>query len=127
MIGEPRDPRARAYVPWIILIVSLGVQLWGLYTNDPPDTEGFGFPGMDLIVHFVLFAVPTWALVKVVPKAWMAVVPMALHVGVSEIIQATLLSERSGEWTDALAGLLGVAVGWWTAVRVDEEERERAS
>ena len=120
MIGEPRDPRARSFVPWILLVLALGVHFWGLYTPSPPDAGPLSFPGLDKLAHVVLFAVPTWALVKVVPKAWMAIVPMILHVPISEVVQATLLSAtRGGEWLDALADLVGIAVGWCTAVRVD--------
>ncbi len=120
MIGEPRDPQARAWVPWILVVLAFGVHFWGLYTPSPPDAGALSFPGLDKLAHVVLFAVPTWALVKVVPKAWMAVVPMLVHVPVSEIVQATVLSgTRGGEWLDALADLVGIAVGWWTAVRTD--------
>lgn len=125
MIGEPRDPERRAWVPWILVVVALGMHFWGLYTPTPPDVGPLAFPGLDKLVHLILFAVPTWALVKVVPKAWMAVVPMLLHVPVSEIIQATLLSgSRGGDWLDAVADLVGIAVGWWTAVRVDPSQEE---
>ena len=120
MIGEPQDPVARAYVPWVLVALSLGLHLWGLYTPSPPDAGALSFPGIDKLAHVVLFAVPTWALVKALPKAWMAIVPMVLHVPVSEIIQATVLAgSRGGEWWDALADLVGIAVGWWTAVRTD--------
>ena len=71
----------------------------------------------------ILFAVPTWALMKVVPNQWFALVPMLLHVPVSELVQANLLPGRGGEWWDAVADLVGIAVGWWTVrstARFDE-------
>lgn len=120
MIGEPADPRARATVPWILVVLALGLHLWGLYTPDPPDPGALSFPGIDKLAHVVLFAVPTWALVKALPKAWMGIVAMVIHVPVSEVVQATFLAgSRGGEWLDALADLVGIAVGWWTAVRAD--------
>lgn len=125
MIGEPRDPARRAWVPWILVVLALGMHFWGLYTPSPPDAGSLSFPGLDKLVHVILFAVPTWALVKVVPKAWMAVVPMLVHVPISAIVQATLLAgSRGGEWLDAVADLVGVAVGWWTAVRVDPAQED---
>ena len=69
---------------------------------------------MDKLAHVVLFAVPTWALMRVVPNQWFALVPMLLHVPVSELVQANFVANRGGEWGDAAAGLLGIAVGWWT-------------
>ena len=69
MIGEPQDPGARAYVPWVLVALSLGLHLWGLYTPSPPDAGALSFPGIDKLAHVVLFAVPTWALVKALPKA----------------------------------------------------------
>ncbi|MFT3877968.1 MAG: VanZ family protein [Propioniciclava sp.] len=119
MIGEPDDPRRRAAAAWIVVALALALQLWGLYTTSPPDAGGLWFPGMDKIVHVVLFAAPTWALLRVVPKPWMALVPMLVHIPVSEMIQFFWIEGRSGDLLDGLADLLGVAVGWWTAVRVD--------
>ena len=52
----------------------------------------------------------------------MALAPMLLHVPVSELIQHFWIAERGGDVLDGLAGLLGVAVGRWPAVRVDTED-----
>lgn len=125
MIGEPTDPMRRAFVPWIIVVLALGFHLWGLYTTNPPDAGPLSFPGIDKVAHVVIFAVPTWALMRVVPNQWFALVPMILHVPVSELVQANLLANRGGEWADAFAGLLGIAVGWWTVrstARVEDDE-----
>jgi len=114
LIGEPTDPTRRAFAPWIVVVLALAVHLWGLYTTSPPDAGALSFPGIDKVAHVVLFAVPTWALLRVVPNQWFALVPMLLHVPVSELVQANVLANRGGEWWDAVAGLVGVAVGWWT-------------
>ena len=37
---------------------------------------------------------------------------------VSEVVQATLLPHRDGDWHDAAADLVGVAVGWLLAGRL---------
>lgn len=114
MIGEPRDLSRRALVPWVLVVLALVIHFWGLYTTSPPDAGGLSFPGLDKLVHIVLFAVPTWALLRVVPNQWFALVPMILHVPISELVQANLVANRGGEWWDAVADLLGIAVGWWT-------------
>lgn len=114
MIGEPDDPGRRALVPWVIVVLALGLHFWGLYTTSPPDAGGFSFPGIDKVAHVILFAVPTWALLRVVPNPWIALVPLLVHVPVSELIQAQLLPGRDGDWWDAAADLVGIAVGWWT-------------
>lgn len=121
MIGEPEDPRRRTAADWIVVALALALHLWGLYTTNPPDAGPFAFPGLDKVVHVVLFAAPTWALMRVVPKAWMALVPMLVHVPVSELVQYYRIDVRGGDVLDALADLLGIAVGWWTAVRVDKD------
>ncbi len=121
MIAEPADPRHRAVSAWVMVVSALALQLWGLYTTSPPDPGPLSFPGLDKVVHVVLFAVPTWALMRVVPHPWMALAPMLVHVPVSELIQHFWIAERGGDVLDAVAGLLGVAVGWWSAVRVDHD------
>ena len=121
MIGEPRDPRQLAVVPWIVAGLAVAVHLWGLYTTSPPDPGAWSFPGMDKLAHVVLFALPTWALLRVVPNQWFALVPMLVHVPVSELVQANLLVGRGGEWWDAAADLVGIAVGWWTTRSTRDE------
>lgn len=117
MIGEPSDARGRELASWAVLVVALAFHLWALYTPNPPDAGGLSFPGLDKLAHVVIFALPTWALVRAVPRAWMGVVPMLVHVPVSELVQHFYLGQRTGDVWDAVADLVGVAVGWWTAVR----------
>lgn len=114
MIEESADPRQRRLAAWIVVALALGFHLWGLYTTSPPDVGGLAFPGLDKVAHVVIFALPTWALLRVVPSPWLALVPMLVHVPVSEWIQATMLPGRGGEIWDGVAGLVGIAIGWWT-------------
>lgn len=122
MIGEPTDPERQRFAAWLLVGVTVALHLWGLYTPTPPDTSTFGIPGLDKLAHVVLFALPTWALVRVVPKDWMALVPMIAHVPISEWVQLRLLPTRTGDVWDAVADLVGIAVGWWT-VRSNAEQR----
>lgn len=114
MIGEPAEPRRRRAAAWIVVALAVAFHLWGLYTTSPPDVGGLAFPGIDKVAHVVLFALPTWALLRVVPSPWLALVPMVMHVPVSEWIQQVALPGRGGEVWDAVAGLMGIALGWWT-------------
>lgn len=119
MIGEPTDPGRRRIADWLVVAAALALQVIALYAPASPEPGPFDFPGADKIAHFLLFAVPTWALLRVVPRPWMALAPMLLHVPVSEVVQHLWLPGRDGDWLDAAADLLGIAVGWWTARRPD--------
>jgi VanZ family protein len=44
-------------------------------------------------------------------------VALAGYAAVSELVQAALLSTRSGDVWDLVADLVGVAAGWWLAGR----------
>lgn len=71
----------------------------------------------DKVVHVLLFAVPvvvaSWAL-----RTWRGpTLVLALHAPASELIQHYVLPQRSGDPLDAVADLVGVALGaalaWW--------------
>ena len=73
----------------------------------PVDTDKF--------VHALLFAAP--AFVGVVAwHSWWPALLLAAHAPISEYLQATLLSGRSGAVGDALADLAGVVLGSLAAV-----------
>lgn len=119
MIGEPRDPMQRQVAGWLVVAGALAFHLIGLYVPRVPGGGDLGIPYLDKLAHVILFAVPTWALLKVVPRPWMALVPLLLHVPISEWVQATWLPDRGGDVWDGVADLVGIAVGWWTTVRTD--------
>ena len=124
MIEESADPRQRRTAAWVVVALALGFHLWGLYTTSPPEVEGLSIPGIDKVAHVVIFALPTWALLRGVPSPWLALVPMLVHVPVSEWVPATLLPGRSGDAWDALADVVGIAIGWWTWRSASRGERE---
>ncbi len=68
-------------------------------------------PGLDKVVHLGLFAVATWALLRVLP-ARAALGLMLAQVVLSEWLQGRFLVERSAELADAVADLVGIAIGW---------------
>ena len=83
-----------------------------LYSPELPDLDG-GPDGLgfDKAGHVAIFALTTWALLRVLPMGW-ALAAMAAQLVLSEWVQGALLPHRSAEWGDLLADLLGVLVGW---------------
>jgi len=69
------------------------------------------YPGVDKLIHLGLFAA------LALTGRWAGLRPAALAVGLtayaaaSEVLQAVLPIERDAAWTDALADVVGVAVG----------------
>lgn len=93
----------------MVASIAVLIQLAVLYAPRAPTVET-GLP-LDKVAHVVVFAVPVVALVAAgLPWRW--VVPgMALHALLSEVLQAAVLSERSGDPADVAADLVGVAMG----------------
>jgi len=93
----------------VALGIVLAMQLIALYSP-----EGMGGPqitGLDKVVHFSIFAVPALvALMAGISAPW-ALGILAVHAPISELIQHFALSHRSGDVFDAIADLVGVAIG----------------
>ncbi len=86
------------------------VQLVVLYVPTAPGVPLF--PGADKVIHLLVFAVPVLLLLLAGAEPRVVVGVLALHAGVSEVVQGALLPDRSGDPVDALADLAGVALGW---------------
>lgn len=88
------------------LAVALNLLL--LYWPSPP---GDGPPHLDKAVHLLAFAAVAftglWALV---PVPWLVSV-LVLHAVVSEVVQARLLTGRSGDLGDVAADVVGILAG----------------
>lgn len=93
---------------WLFAAAVLA-QLIGLYLPDPPSAGGV--PGLDKVAHVALFLAP--ALLGVL--AGLRPLPLGLvlvaHAIVSELAQHFLLPGRGGDPWDALADVIGIAVG----------------
>jgi len=77
----------------------------------PRDVGGGGPAHLDKVVHVVAFAAVAWTGLRAqVPAAWLLPV-LALHAAVSEVVQARLLPDRSGDVADVLADLSGILAG----------------
>jgi hypothetical protein len=115
--------RPRVAWPWVVFaVVAVVGQCVALYLPDPaPVTAGFDFPGFDKILHLAIFAVPTWALIRVVRRRWIVPAGMLVQAVGSEFLQGALLPHRSGDALDAAADavgiVLGLALAHWTRRR----------
>ncbi len=75
------------------------------------------FPYADKVVHLLLFAALAWSGRRAgVPVATLGVA-LVVYAVLSEVIQATLLPQRSGDWTDLAADLVGVVAGLLAGAR----------
>jgi hypothetical protein len=96
------------------LVLAVLLQLAVLYDPTQPSVGGLaGVPGLDKIVHAGVFALVMAAgrsaRLPRVPLVLVTVVQAPL----SELVQATLLSQRSGDPWDVVADLTGCLLGWW--------------
>jgi len=96
----------------VVLVVSLYVLFW-------PDPAGgsVGIRGADKVVHLLLFAALAATARLRFGSRVAALGGVAGYAAVSEVVQALLLSRRSGDLLDLVADLLGVALGWWLVGR----------
>jgi len=89
-------------------VAVLAVQTWLLYSPTPPMPPS-DFSGSDLVAHVVLFGAPTALLYWLWPRWWSVALMVAYAPG-SELLQR-LVPNRSSDVADAIADLLGVAIG----------------
>jgi len=92
-----------------VAAAALVLQFVVLYTPRAPAVGLDGLP-LDKLVHVVIFALPTYALVRVGLPVVMVVVLMVTQAVGSEVLQHVALANRSGDVGDLLADLLGVGI-----------------
>lgn len=97
-------------------VVAVAAQLYGLYRpGGPPQPEWF--PAADKLAHLLGFAIPVLLVLCALTwyggrrSAGLVLGLFALHGVVSEIVQARLYANRSGDVFDVLADGLGIALG----------------
>lgn len=106
-------PQARPSASRILiasLVAALAFQLFVLYTPGSPEPSRFNFPGMDKLIHIVIFAAPAYLAWRLASR-WWPIILLAVHVPISELIQQAWIPYRGGDWMDAVADLAGVALG----------------
>lgn len=91
---------------WVLLLVLLTVQVWGLYAPSPPAT---GPAGTDKLGHLLGFGLPAAVAWWLGARWWVAL--MVIHALVSEELQHRISPERMLDWRDTLANLAGLALG----------------
>ena len=77
----------------------------------PQATTAGGLPYLDKAVHVVVFAAVGVTAVLAGARAGVVVGLLAAHAGVSEVVQARLLAERSGDLWDVAADVVGTCGG----------------
>ena len=95
----------------------LVVSLYMLFWPDPggPDTE---LPGADKVVHLLVFLALAGTARLRFGGAQAVLGAVLAYAAVSEVVQALVLSRRSGDLWDLLADVVGAALGWWAARRL---------
>jgi VanZ family protein len=83
-----------------------------LFWPDPVG-GGSGLYGADKVVHAGLFALLAVTTGLFLGRHRGLLLGLAGYAALSEVVQAALLSSRSGDALDVAADLAGVAVGWW--------------
>ncbi len=105
------SPAGRIGRPLVVglLVLSVAVQLVVLYA--PSGGGPALFPNADKVVHLLVFLVPVSLAVVAGARRWVVGAVFAAQAVLSEVVQATLLSQRSGDVLDVVADLTGVALG----------------
>jgi len=116
--GAPRRALDRALFG-VAIAISAFVLLW-------PSAPGVPlFPYSDKIVHALVFAALAWTGRRAgLPVMGLGVGLLVYAVG-SEVVQHTLLPGRSGDLTDVVADLVGVALGLVLARHLRPHDRAR--
>ncbi|MGL5819211.1 MAG: VanZ family protein [Phycicoccus sp.] len=107
------DAAGRAWPsrPRLGLAAAVVVQLLVLYL--PRGIAGpSSLPGADKVVHAVVFLLPVLLALLAGLEARVVVAIFAVHAALSEVVQASVLPNRSGDVWDVVADLVGVCCGW---------------
>jgi VanZ family protein len=88
------------------------VQLVAVYLPGTPDggLEVPGLPGVDKLVHALIFAIPVYLLARLTRRVGLVAGVFALHAVVSELIQWQFIPYRDGDPWDAVADLIGIGL-----------------
>ena len=113
--GRTPSPRPSATGWWRAgLAVAVVVQLVVLYDPTQPSVGGLAsVPGLDKLVHATVFALVMAAGRRARLPRLPLLVLTVIQAPVSEVVQAVLLPQRSGDPFDVLADLTGCLLGWW--------------
>lgn len=100
----------------VVFVAALVVHLVVLYWPSPP-AVGEGVPGLDKVVHVLVFASVAWTGRRVgLSSVWLGAALVG-HAVVSEVLQHAVLADRAGDVGDVVADLVGVLLGLLLPVR----------
>jgi hypothetical protein len=107
-----------------LLAAAVAVQLAVLYW---PRAAGDGLPYVDKLVHAAVFGAVAWAGCRAGVPHRVLLPLLAAHAVVSEVVQARLMTGRSGDPADVVADLVGTGLGLLLAHRPGTSRGLRAS
>ncbi|MGY3127785.1 putative membrane protein [Agrococcus sp. UYP33] len=111
---------------WLVLFaLAIVVQLLGLYAPRAP--SGGGLPGVDKVAHAAMFLAPALLGLLAGIRPVVLAPLLIIHAVVSEVVQHLVLAERSGDPWDAVADIVGVAIGLAVGDAVLLRARDRRS
>ncbi|MFH5824084.1 VanZ family protein [Georgenia sp. AZ-5] len=126
MPALPQTARSRRW--WALaLVAALVTQVLVLYLPAVPEAPGSGVPAGDKVVHATVFAAVTLTGLAARLRPSLVVGFGVVHAVVSEVVQHTLLADRSGDPFDVLADALGVLLGWALARRLASRAARRVT
>lgn len=115
----PQEVRwAGGVLSWRIglLIIALLANIGFYLPSIPGSVPGSGIPGLDKVVHLLVFALTVWAAGRLLaprkrfPMGWV-VIAAAVHALFIELVQILALPQRGAEAGDLLFDVIGIAVG----------------
>ena len=125
--------RVGGALPWRVGVLALALLAnIGFYLPEVRGSAvGAALPGADKIVHVAVFALTVWAAGRLLaprrrfPMGWVVIIAI-LHAGLIELIQGVALPDRAADPADALADVIGIAlgVGLWLVERERARRRE---
>jgi hypothetical protein len=74
-------------------------------------------PLADKAVHAAVFALVMWLWAGRGRRIWLVAALLAANAGLSEVVQALWLPQRSGDLWDVIADLAGIGLGAWLAAQ----------
>jgi hypothetical protein len=109
--NERASRRAGRLLPWLAGFF-LMVQLVAVYLPGTPDggLELPGLPGIDKLVHALIFAIPVYLFARLTRRVGLVAGLFALHAVVSELVQWRFIPYRDGDPWDATADLIGIGL-----------------
>jgi VanZ family protein len=103
--------RGRAQLAVDVVGFGLAVTLSAFVLFWPSPPGDVPFPYADKVVHALVFLAVAWTGRRVGISVRALAIGLVLYAIGSELFQHLVLSERSGDWTDVVADLIGAAAG----------------